>query len=243
MNRSCSISSCSNCFVPRFKCTHPTESVERLHSDHVFDVAKGVSAGRDQPCCGVSGEHGEGSVGITDADPRHRVESTALWLSEDPHHAASRRLASEPQTRAPTVSARRIAGAATHSTTQAVESASRTGAAAGRGQRALEHGLRARSARRRTIVSDADGHRQLESRECATGGGFQAVRRSCCGGAEQGRRAAWSTAFDHRRPWHRVHLEVTRRVGLPEWRLARLHATWKAHGQWPLRVVQWSTTR
>ena len=59
-------------------------------------------------------------AGLQTMPSRSRLQA-AIWLSEDPHHAASRRLASEPQTRAPAVSARRTAGAVTHSATQAAE--------------------------------------------------------------------------------------------------------------------------
>ena len=41
---------------------------------------------------------------------------------------------------------------------------------------------------------------------------------------------------------HRIHIEGAGCVGLSPRRTARLHASWKAHRQWALRVIQRSPT-
>ena len=57
----------------------------------------------------------------------------------------------------------------------------------GEGSVGITHARSATS--QRAIVSDADGHRQLESRECATGGRLQAVGRCCSTALSRDRRA------------------------------------------------------
>jgi putative transposase len=118
-------------------------------------LCSGVSARSAQPSRMVSKEHGEGSVRPAHAHPRDRNEPTAIRLPTHSRRAASRGLEGESQARASTLLARRM------QVRMRVRRRKRMNLHRGPAPRPtslgerLEHGFRARSARRRQGISRA----------------------------------------------------------------------------------------
>ena len=138
----------------------------------------------------VSPEPGPGSDRAAAAHSGARARAAAVRLLAHLGAAAAGGLAGESEARAAALSPRRPAAADAGAAAQAHRAASRAGADPGGPDGALEHGLRARCARRRAAVSRAHRRRSVESPESVAGGGHQ----RCRGGPSARRSIACSVA-------------------------------------------------